>query len=701
MAPTSAASTPTAPPGAQPADRPVAAGGGAAPRPTLTLGEVLVGTAVLIVAVIAESGLVLVHLRLWSLPAAVGVSATVVALVVAGAWRSRHRPAVRTEPAQLAALAAVGIIGAALFFPGFPAGMVGWDPGIYVNHGLAIAETGAVDLVDPVTAVEPEPPGTQIGEVRFPGLSASPVADGRSVPAFYHLYPALTAPAAAIAGERGVVNVNPLVAILTSMALLTAAWRAFGPLTGGLVGLLAATNMVDVWHARYPTTEALTQLLVVGAVLGVVLAAHTRWRLPAGAAGAATGLVFLARPDGALIVGMAVVGLAALAVAGRFDRRATWFAVGLVAVLPHALVQAYVIASQYTEGHIPRAGVLLGALAVPALTAVAVAVVRHRDPDGWAGAARRPLIVVDRAVAAASTRRGRMILGGSLVAVLTVVLVYNALRPLLGDGLPAGVDPNAAHAHYNRYSLIRLSWFLTPVGIVALWIGFAVTALCPWRLSRWVLVAPGMALLPLYLQQPRISTRLMWWTRRFVPYVWPSLLVLIAVALAAGLVWRGRGRLPVRATSAAATLVVVGSFLSMSLPLRGHHELQGSFAVYQEVAAAVPDDALVLWSQEPGPATGSADAFASTLVYRHDAVVSRLPAGAGDDEVEAWTDAFPDRPLYVVADGPDLPPPLAGLHAEPVARIETVLPIWELTFDERPDEPAGLPFDFTVWSVDR
>jgi hypothetical protein len=68
------------------------------------------------------------------------------------------------------------------------------------------------------------------------------------------------------------VNVAPLAALLVVLAIALLMRRAFGRagsafalLVGSLAGLLLATNMLQVWQAKYQTAEAFTQALIVGA----------------------------------------------------------------------------------------------------------------------------------------------------------------------------------------------------------------------------------------------------------------------------------------------------------------------------------------------------------------------------------------------------------------------------------------------------
>ena len=109
--------------------------------------------------------------------------------------------------------------------------------------------------------------------------------------------------------------------------------------------------MLQVWQARFPTTEVLAQALYLGALLGVVVALQTGWRPAAGLAGLCVGIGFLNRADGVLLVVMAVgVGALLLAVR-RWDGRAWWAAAGLGVVLPHALLQAYDLAAFYSRAN--------------------------------------------------------------------------------------------------------------------------------------------------------------------------------------------------------------------------------------------------------------------------------------------------------------------------------------------------------------
>src|SRR6266508_1666170 len=352
------------------------------PRSSVVYGsEVLVGALIAGLGLLAWAGLALAHASRYSLAGALGLAGAGGVLLVLVAWRAPGRPRLALDPAGLALVTGLALVGGLLFFPGFPYATGDKDPGVYVQHGIAISRTGSYALDDPaldrsrVPSVARSSPGA-----RFPGIWIEDVAAHRIVPQFYHLWPALLASAFSAGGFTGLVNVLPLVGLLAVLAVALLVRRAFEPagratglVAGSLAGLLLASNMMQVWQAKYQTTEAFTEALVAGALLGIVISIRTGWRPAAGVAGLLLGLSFLARPDGLLLLLIAVGAGCVLLVARRFDRRATWFFAGLALTLPHALLQTYHFARAYSLGnHLPGPGTLAVVVAVPVALAFAV-----------------------------------------------------------------------------------------------------------------------------------------------------------------------------------------------------------------------------------------------------------------------------------------------------------------------------------------
>ena len=668
---------------ADPTFAPVAAVPAEPVRPPVTVGELLVLGALLAVAVAGWASLALAHVGHHDGVAVLAL--TVVVTGAAGLLVARSRLPVRLERNELLALGGTALLCGVMFFPGFPYGVADKDPGVYVVHGYAIADTGSYDIDDPVLA--PGVPGAEASPgARFAGIWVNDAGEQRIVPQFFHLLPALFATAHDLGGDRALFNVAPTVMTLSVLALLLAVRRAAGWLPALLAVGLLATNMMQVWAAKYPATEGVTQMLTVGAALGVVVAVTTGWRAAAGLAGLFVGIGWLVRPDGILVVMFAVAVGALLFAVRRFDARAAWFAVGMALPLPHALIQAYDydFAARYARiTNVPRPWFLV--LVVAALFGAA-ALWRWVEPRG-APIVRSRLPWLDG-------RRAMLLAGGALVAGLAVYVVLSYLRPwILGDNVTH--IRNVSFRSWNERNMLRLSWYLTFPGVALMVLGAGVLALRRWTVSRWAIVLPGLALFPLYIWNARISPHMMWWTRRFIPFVITAVAVLMALGIAWLVTRSGRARLPGRVVGGALAVYVVVSFLAMSWPLRSHGEFDRSVAATTELASRAGADRAVFLFRK---GSGHVSMFGAPL-WLVKGQVSSLFGDGGPAEIAAFQRAFPGLPVVLVSPEPELPARLAGLPFEPLPPVEVTMPEWEWTYDAPPDRAHPVPVRFNLWRL--
>jgi hypothetical protein len=656
------------------------------PPAVLYASELLVAGLVVALGLLAWAGLALAHLGRYSLLAALGLAVAGCGVVLAVAWRARGRPRLDPDPAGMTMVVALALVAALLFFPGFPYGTGDKDPGLYVMHGLAISRTGSYALTDPtldrarIPSVILYSPGA-----RFPGVWINDAAAQRIVPQFYHLWPALLATGFGLGGFTGLANLAPFAALLGVLAVALLARRVFGLVAGSLAGLLLATNMLQVWQAKYQTTEGFAQVLIVGAVLGVVIAIRTGWRPAAGVAGLLLGLSYLARPDSVLLVLLAVGAGCTLLVLGRLDARAGWFAAGAALTLPHGLLQAYLLARAYTLANdLPGLTELALLTAVPVVLAVLIWRLLPRLGP------RLTVLIEDRRV----QRWG----GAAITAAVGLVIAVGLARPRLFGATFMTYNGRFVRS-FAEQTMIRLSWFLTLPGLALLWAGVGVVALRRWRAAAWAAALPCLVLLPLYVLDPRNSSRLMWWGRRFVPVMLPGVMVLIAIALTAGLLWAGRGRWPVRLAAGAAAAFLLVVFVGQSLPLRGHHEMGGSFETTQRVARAAGDrQGVFLW--ERTGYLGAPMLFGSPAWLQAGQISAMLPKPPGQGAyVRSFVNGFPGQPVFVITPRGARPSGYDGLEFVQVDHVVGQLPFWQESDIQRPSRPGRLPVDFSIWRV--
>ncbi len=678
-------------------------------RLTLTGLDLLAGGALLVVGVVAWVSLGLAHLSAHSLPAVLGLSLLALGLLVALALLvPRRRLTVTADLPGVGVALGCAAVAAALTFPGFAYGVSDKDPGGYVSHAISISRTGDVGFVDPLLATAAQDPTFPVQltspGARFSGIWVRDASTGLIVPQFYHLWPALLATSYDLGGRSALLTTVPLMGVLSVLALCAVLRRvgsammanragpAAGLVAAGAGGLLLATNMLQVWQARFPSTEVFAQALYLGVLLGIVVALQTGWRPAAGFAGLLVAIGWLNRADGLLLVLLSVGLGAALLATRRWDARATWFAAALALGTPHALYQAYDLALNYSNAN-----------SIPPLRTVAAVTV-----GCFALAAVLRFLPVHRLADQLAQRRVQLGLGLLVVLGAAGLMALAYLRPrLFGE---AYFDYNGRIVRsYDEQIMARLTWFISLPGFLLMLGGVAVVALRRWSASVWTLVLPTLLLFVVYGYNAKNSTRLLWWTRRYVPTVLPGVLALVALALAFLVVWRHRDRLLTLVPAVLALAGLLAFFLSQSLPLRAHDEWKGSFAISQQIAdLAGEQEGVFLWEFDQGCCANVTRLFATPVWLQHGQLSGLLASNdamaidgnARTTVIEMTAARFPDRPVFVVADNGELPEGIDPTTVTPVLDIERTLPMWEENDLERPDEAREVPVHVSVWRVD-
>jgi hypothetical protein len=652
----------------------------------ITVAEVLTVAAVLVVAAVGTASLALAQLGRHSAAAGVLLALVLLAPVAWLGWR--ERPIIVLAPRHLVLAGVLGAVGLVMFLPGFPYLYADKDPGVYVVHSLAIARDGDVRIDDPV--LEADLPGVLFAPgARFPGIWIDGDDTDRVTPQFFHFFPSLAATAVDVTDERAAFHLNPLLGSLSVVAFGLGARRAFGTTAAVLAGGLLAIAMPQVWQAKYPSTEVLAQLLLVGALLAVAIAADRRSRTFGLIAGLLVGTGFLARPDGLLPVVLTIGAGGLLLALGRLPDEARWTGIGLAATLPYACLNAYGLRSDYTLGNeVPG---------LPLVAAGAVAVLVGGR------LARRPVAALRRRglpprLPAAVRHHPQRVAGLAAAAALGVLFLVLANREqLFGIDYTDLLGPEPRRS-YDEINLWRLTWYLTRLVPVLAVVGLAVVGWQRWRAARWLVLVPGLAMVPLYLIEAQISPRLMWWVRRFVPGVVPVLLLLAAVALAWALHHR---RWPLKVAAVAALGALVVAFADLSLPLRDHREMGGSYEAAREIAdVAGAEQGLFLWERPVANDIFDPSRNLGSVVWlAFDHLSALLPDAPDQTVVDQYRQAFPDRPIYVVATSDQLPGQLPPSAYEQVADVERVLSVWREDVLDLPRDAVEVGVDVTVWQL--
>ncbi len=653
------------------------------PRSSITLSEAVLCALIAAIAVAGWASLGLAIVGLLTRGALLVVAVGCAVIVGVGFRRWPPPPVVHDHGDVIVLLAC--LIAAVFYLPGADYLFGDKDPGVYATHAFAIARHGSTEIPDEVGVRLTGFDGGYPQGGRFAGYWYSSNDRVAALPQFFHMFPALLASAKLIFGSTAVLQANPIIGIISIGTLTAVTRRAFGIVVAGIAGVVMATNMVNIFFAKWPSTETLAQLVLAGMALLVILAMETNWAPFALLAGVLASISFLNRPDGVLIVFLAV-GAIAFAVATFVDTRLIVAgSIGLIAPLPWVWFQAYERNAAYARGNgVPSDRVVL-ALAVAAL--VAGFGVRRFAPGFL------PRLVP----------RSQAALHRLAVATLLVVgawAAFSGLRPrLLGETIQR--LPNRPElATLDEVNLRRLFFFFNPAGLVLFWIGVAVVVVIHRRRNAWVLLAPGLALLPVYIWKARISPRLMWWGRRFVPAIVPVIAIVIAVAAVWLLVRRGRWQGVGRLVAIGCLTLVLGTQLYQSRRLIGYREWDGSGGFLEQVEdLAGGDDVVLVWESPTSLVSPSALA-AGAMWFVHDRNSLTLRAEPTPNDLDRIADAFPGDRLIVFTHYDDLPPNLDPTRLEPIGVVAADVTQWGEARTTVPLFYNTFPLRMRAWSFE-
>ncbi len=582
---------------------------------------------------------------------------------------------------------AILLIAFLLSLPPFELVLGGKDAGVYPNTAYAIVRTGGIVQEDPIVAslsydaaeeifLKLHPDRFLYRYQRLPGFYVTDLAKGRVLPQFLHLYPAVLALGVSLLGLRWGLAVQGLLALLGTWGYALLARRLFGRRTGLLTLAAFALFLPQVWFGRYPVSETLSQALLAFALYATVRLLEgddpAFWGLWAGIAWGETALV---RADFLFTLPWPLLLLAYR----RWVHRQPGTGRALLAagaLLVHAIVHILTLSTGYVldlyfhiilKSHLAREALRpflperlqdsfrrLAEPIFPSLASEAVAVglvlialtlllargrERLRRGEAWIA------------------RRGAPLGAGLAGAFLLLALWAYTLRAGLPDREML-LHPLANLLRWQAYigaltplgpaaNLIRLGWYLSPLG---LWLGLIGVARWLRRPSWPLLPFLGLGLLQgiLFVHETYGFAHHFYIARRYLPVVFPTLLVGMAALLADLSRRRPRGLRGAVVVLAALQLLYLAYTLR---PILRHVEYRGALDQIGALAREIEPEAVLLFVDDRDPP--SLPATPLTYAFGRHALVVAWPRPGSQalaDQVARWT--AEGRPVYLAV-GPN------------------------------------------------
>jgi hypothetical protein len=619
-----------------------------------------------------------------------------VSAVILVAWRARLRFGPAAQPPGVSTLVPLVLVGLGwyLFFPPSEYVIGGRDPGVYFNQGIQIAQRGGLIVRDPVVAAVPaglrhlffpEAPG--FFTTRFMGFFILDPADGTVVGLFPHLYPIWVAIGYGIHGLTGARLVLGIAAILGVLAVYFAGARLIGRVGAAVGAAFLALNVVQIWFARYPNSEVLTQVLLFAALLAFARAYVDGDPFFGPLSGLLLGLSLFARFDAIVAIGGVL-----LAVALLYAVRQP-LPVGFLTGLGLLVVLAYPYYTRVLRPYATRPQTYLQTLRPTQLVILAMA-----------GALVVAATVVGRRPSVA--RHLRALVPKAFVCTVITASVYALFfRRPMGKLAP-----------YDAASLVTFTWYVPPAALLAALLGYArLTWRSIWLDPALITTLTFSAFFVFY--KTRIVPEHFWMTRRFVPMVLPSALLMVAALALFVRRPREDDRTPtsrrwtggqfaqaLRVTLVVAFFGLVGSQLfAASRPILGHVEYAGVIPALESLAGQFGDEDLVLVESRYASELNGADLHVLALplayIYARNVLVLHplYPSRTDLELFVAWA-RTQYREIYFLGGGGT--PVLSGaIGAEPVGDRVIQVPHYEQRLEGYPRAVVQKKFVFGIYRL--
>ncbi len=581
-------------------------------------------------------------------------------------------------------LALLLMLTAVLYFRPHEFILGGADAGVYVNLGANIVRTGRwlIHIPD-LAAIPPDtypmffrqhPPYLVPRYNYLPGFYVPDSGAQTIIPQFYPLHPVWMGIAYGIGGVWATLHMTPVWGMLGVVAFYFAIREAFEHRLAAVAATILALTPTQVWFARYPTSEVLTQFLLFSGLWAFSRYTRRGEGWAAVLAGTALGEVMLARVDMYFLLGVLPVYAAYLRLQRRLNRRFWLFAGPMLAVGIHSLLHAilqgwpYFYNVYFASRALTTAGIraLLGVGLFSIVAFVFLNKIVYR-PGG-----ARLLETI-----------GRIFLLVTAVALVLLAAYAYFLRPLQAD--PSRMSPywygENTIPDVEPYNMVRLGWYLSRPGLALGVLGIAAIVCRKINERTWVIVGIGVFFTLLFVYRTFNNPHHVYVMRRYVPAVIPTFALGMAFAALYPLRWGKIGRVLAAGLSAAVILL---------MPYKGQImipqvDYKGSVEQFRVFASLIPRDAVVLFNDDEP--VGAAGIFGTPLAFLERRTVldlreDHLDFNRLDTLVEQWRAS--GRPVVVVNGSS----PVSGLcdrwRCRAIGTVQFDLSVLEHSYDHWP-----------------
>jgi hypothetical protein len=255
---------------------------------------------------------------------------------------------------------------------------------------------------------------------------------------------------------------------------------------------------------------------------------------------------------------------------------------------------------------------------------------------------------------------------------------------------------------YNEETLVRLGWYVTPLGLLLALGGLMAMILR--ETDEGVMFFLGVAMLYgfVFLHSALVNPIHIYWIRRYVTVVIPAMMLFISYGLCQ--IPNLKSQIPtslprIKGILAAVLAIALAvSFLRTSLVLAGQMPYQGAVAQMNRFAGQLSDRAAVIFES---PLVGDPLALPLTYLYGRDSFVLQGQSLNNEhffDLVGKWREHGKEV-LYIAYDG------LTRVRSDdyvfsPVGEVALDIPLPETSFDHLPKGIVHHSYDLEIYKIE-
>lgn len=483
------------------------------------------------------------------------------------------------------ALVIVLLIAGILYFQPTEYYVGGRDPGVYVNAAVYMAKAGQIMKKDPLIDQVKEDYSDvfEIDTHKYAGFYIENRGGQTWVnPQFYHGYTAWLALGYQWLGSNYFLYITPLLGLISIMVMYRAVSELINERAGFITAALLAINISQIWYARGPYTEILSQLLLWLSVYLLIKAQEFKNPLLAAVAGLAIGAAILVRLDNILI--LLPLGLYLVYnYLGDDQSYKTWikYIIGSLALCAFIFfIYVYQYGKEYTHFQLIRETPIPDGLSLSMLFTILGAIALAGMFLIWLLRERlyRWLSCFER-----HQNWFKALLG--IIAIAAFVYLY-LIRPYSPN-----VHIDGELRSFREESLVRIGWYISPLGLVLCLGGFLLFVLKKASQKHLFFILLVLLNFSLFLYDPNIYPEHFWAVRRHVPFIIPAMLIFAAVVIEQLISLRQK---LIKAVGLGLVLLLVANFGLAARPFIFHTEHGGVGKQLAELAERFDKDDIIL-----------------------------------------------------------------------------------------------------------